>query len=260
MRGALTSYIDVAQVTLYAFWFFFAGLIFYLRQEDKREGYPLLRDENDRAVGVVGGFPPIPDPKTYILPNGQTVQAPDFEKEVDARDIRLEPAEAWPGSPFVPTGDPMRDAVGPGSYAMRLDEPDHTWLGENKVVPLRVATDFWVEESDPDPRGMDVVAADGEVAGTVRDLWIDRAEPQIRYLEVALSGAVKRNVLLPINFASISGLRKQVEVSAIMAEQFADVPGIASSDQITAREEDRITGYFGGGKLYADPRRVEPLL
>ena len=37
--GAITGYIDVAQLVLYAFWFFFAGLIWYLRREDKREGY-----------------------------------------------------------------------------------------------------------------------------------------------------------------------------------------------------------------------------
>ena len=35
-----------AQVVLYAFWIFFAGLILYLRREDKREGYPL---ESDRG-------------------------------------------------------------------------------------------------------------------------------------------------------------------------------------------------------------------
>ena len=56
--GAITGYIDVAQLVLYAFWIFFAGLIFYLRREDKREGYPL---ESDRAGGVVvQGFPPFP--------------------------------------------------------------------------------------------------------------------------------------------------------------------------------------------------------
>ena len=41
IRGAITSNIDVAQVVLYAFFVFFAGLIFYLRREDRREGYPL---------------------------------------------------------------------------------------------------------------------------------------------------------------------------------------------------------------------------
>ena len=45
--GAITQYIDVAQIVLYVFWFFFAGLIWYLRREDKREGYPLESDRSD---------------------------------------------------------------------------------------------------------------------------------------------------------------------------------------------------------------------
>ena len=36
-QGAITSSIDVAQVTLYLFWFFFAGLLYYLRREDKHQ-------------------------------------------------------------------------------------------------------------------------------------------------------------------------------------------------------------------------------
>ena len=52
--GAITQYIDVAQVTLYAFWIFFALLIFYLRREDKREGYPLESDRSglDHRAGL----------------------------------------------------------------------------------------------------------------------------------------------------------------------------------------------------------------
>ena len=56
--GAITSYIDVAQVTLYAFWAFFAGLILYLRREDKREGYPLESERSSRVR--VEGFPAMP--------------------------------------------------------------------------------------------------------------------------------------------------------------------------------------------------------
>ena len=68
--GAITSYIDVAQLVLYAFWIFFAGLIYYLHQEDKREGYPLLSDRSDHVK--VQGFPPIPSPKTFTLRDGIT--------------------------------------------------------------------------------------------------------------------------------------------------------------------------------------------
>lgn len=258
--GAFTSYIDVAQVSLYAFWFFFAGLIFYLRREDKREGYPLVSDRSDRAPRIpVQGFPAVPEPKTYLLQSGRTVQAPP--SVVEEREARVRPTNVWPGAPFEPTGDPMRDGVGPASYAMRLEEPDVIWTGEHKVVPLRVATDFWVEERDPDPRGMEVVGADGAVAGTVSEIWIDRAEPQIRYLEVSLPGGPNpRTVLLPIVFARIDGHRKEVKVEAILANQFSRVPQIAFADRITAREEDQISGYYGGGKLYAEPSRAEPLL
>ena len=59
--GAITGYIDVAQLTLYAFWLFFAGLIYYLHREDKREGYPLLSDRSPYIT--VQGFPEIPAPK-----------------------------------------------------------------------------------------------------------------------------------------------------------------------------------------------------
>ncbi len=45
------AYLDVAQVTLYVFWIFFGCLIYYLRREDKREGYPL---ELYRIVGRSG--------------------------------------------------------------------------------------------------------------------------------------------------------------------------------------------------------------
>ncbi len=55
---------------LYAFWVFFAGLIIYLRREDKREGYPL---ESDRSESIkVQGFPAMPEPKTFLLPHGGT--------------------------------------------------------------------------------------------------------------------------------------------------------------------------------------------
>ena len=52
--GAITGYIDVAQLVLYAFWVFFAGLIYYLHRENKREGYPLL---TDKAGERKEGFP-----------------------------------------------------------------------------------------------------------------------------------------------------------------------------------------------------------
>ncbi len=61
-QGAITGYIDVAQVVLYAFWIFFAGLVFYLRREDRREGYPLESEVHGGLKGWDWLFLPSPRP------------------------------------------------------------------------------------------------------------------------------------------------------------------------------------------------------
>ncbi len=252
--GAITEYIDVAQLVLYLFWAFFAALIFYLRREDKREGYPL---ESDRGGDIrVQGFPPMPEPKQFSLPDGGEYQAPHDES--DSRILRAEPTGPWPGAPLEPTGDPMRDGLGPASWAQRQDHPDVTHEGHARIVPMRVATDFEVESRDPDPRGMKVVGTDGEVAGKVTDIWVDRAEPQVRYLEVALDSAEGRTVLLPITVARVGGDR--VRVASIRADQFAGVPGLRDPNQVTLLGEDKICAYYASGHLYASPERSEALL
>ena len=58
----ITESIDLAQIALYAFWIFFFGLLYYLRREDKREGYPLTRETDGSTVN---GFPMPPGPKQF---------------------------------------------------------------------------------------------------------------------------------------------------------------------------------------------------
>lgn len=256
--GHIAGSIDFAQVCLYMFWAFFIYLIFYLRKEDRREGYPLFSEadggQKDR------GFFFIPEPKTFDLPHGGTVQAPNFKLE--EREMKIEKREVWPGAPYVPTGDPMADGVGPASYAERADKPDLTIEGHAKIVPLRVATDFAPAEGQLDLRGLDVIAADGEVAGTIADMWVDRTEALIRYLEVDVAGGTK--AILPMTLARVqkpmTRAPGKVHVKSIMAAQFAGVPSVAKPDQITLLEEDKIQGYYAGGNLYASPERSEPLL
>lgn len=253
--GAITGYIDVAQIALYAFWVFFAGLIYYLLQENKREGYPL---ESERSGHVrVQGWPPIPSPKTYLLRDGSTRTVPNDFKS--AQKLAAEPIGNWLGAPLQPTGNPMLDGVGPGSYADRPDVADTTAEGDIKIVPLRVATDFDVASGDPDPRGLSVIGADGEQGGTIVDVWVDRSEMLFRYLEleVAAEGGSRR-VLLPINFTRINASR--VRVQSILGSQFAQVPGTRHPDQVTLLEEEKIMAYYGGGTLYATASRQEPLL
>ena len=104
---------------------------------------------------------------------------------------------------------------------------------------------------------MPVIGADGEVGGTVIDLWVDRAEALVRYLEVEVAGSTRR-VLLPIGFSQVDG-RRRCRRALDPGRPVRQVPGLRNPDQITLLEEDRIMRYYGGGTLYAEPSRMEPL-
>jgi photosynthetic reaction center H subunit len=284
--GAITEYIDVAQLVLYAFWVFFAGLIYYLHQENKREGYPL--ESNVPGRNAIEGFPPIPSPKTFRLADGSSVTVPRPHQAEPAPSGTL--AGSFPGAPLDPHGKAMGSGVGPGAYAQRRDIPDVTIEGQARIVPLRMAGDFHVSAKDIDPRGLPVLGSDGVIGGVVRDVWVDRSEVLFRYLEVEIeaeghasaeAGAAvisllgtprpvvagngtgahalaRRTVLLPINFSRIGSRR--VLVDSVMGSDFAGVPPTRDPDTVTFLEEEKIMAYYGAGTLYASPRRAEPLL
>lgn len=176
---------------------------------------------------------------------------------------KLVPLDGNLEGPFVPTGNPLVDAVGPATYAMRHDVPDRTAHGDAKIVPMRFEPTFHIAEGDPDPRGLKVKACDGEIAGTIQDVWVDKAEPQVRYYEVQLTGT-DQMVLLPAGFVQWPGFgftrSDHVLVKAITAAQFRDVPRTRSPMQVTFLEEDRIMAYFAGGHLYATTKRSQPLV
>ncbi|MEM7694032.1 MAG: photosynthetic reaction center subunit H [Pseudomonadota bacterium] len=283
--GLLTEGIDYTLVILYTFWIFFAALVFYLLREGRREGYPLIDDITGKQEG--GGLIWIPSPKTFVTSSGDIHLAPD-RAEVEPPIINAVPAAPFPGSPLVPVGNPLTAGVGPGAFAMRVDHPDLTAEKELKIVPMRVLPEHWVAPDDADPRGMDVVGADGRPAGSVVDMWVDRSEMLVRYLEVTLDAelptpapppaSANRNddvllaevpaavtsagatILLPMNAATVSPLYGQVTTPTILAAQFVDVPRIKDPVQVTLLEEEKIMAYFAAGELYATADRAEPLL
>jgi len=250
--GAITAYIDVAQVVLYGFWIFFAGLILYLHRENKREGYPLQHD-NGRGRAVIQGFPAVPDPKTFLLADGSTRTVPRTDAP---RTLQAEATHVSSGSPLVPLGNPLLAGVGPGTWSQREDVPDITLDGAPRLQPLRLLPGHGVDHHDPDPRGRPVRGADGMVGGQVADLWADQSEAIFRYIEVQTNGG--RRVLLPMTLARVSN--GGVVAASILAAQFEDVPATAHPDRVTRLEEDRISAYYGAGTLYATPQRAEPLI
>jgi photosynthetic reaction center H subunit len=249
--GNITGYVDLAQILLYVFWVFFAGLIYYLVQENHREGYPMESGSNGRAV--IKGFP-IPEPKTFLLEGGHSVTVPDLARKEPP--IHGVSSGFGSGSPIEPTGDAMTSGIGAGAWSNRADVPERSHDGSPLLQPLRVASAYSVASQDVDPRGLPVMGGDGKQGGIVKDIWIDSAEMMFRYLEVDIAGG--RSVLVPIPFTLIR--RNQVEVHAIYARHFAAVPALRNPDQITKLEEEKISAYYGGGTLYADPQRSEPLI
>jgi photosynthetic reaction center H subunit len=163
------------------------------------------------------------------------------------------------GDPREPVGNPLLSGLGPAAYADRADRPDLTFHGLPRIVPMSLAPEFTIEARDPDPRGLPVAGADGAMAGVVIDVWVDRSEPQVRYLEVRVEPSGSR-VLLPITYAKVHRSRGQIKVKAITAVQFADVPKTAQTGVVTLLEEDKIQAYFAGGHLYATPERLGPVL
>ena len=249
---------DIAALMLLLFTMFFLGLIIYLRREDRREGYPIEDDVTGRPEPGMGFFFAA-QPKAFALPNGGgTVYKPDGVR--DAREFAVGRRSRVSGTPFQPTGDPMLAGVGPGAYAERAKTPDLTEHGSLKIAPLRNAPGFSTDPRDPNLIGMTVLGADGVAAGVVSEVWVDQGEFLVRYLEVQLTAGP--SVLLPMTMAAVSrgGARKVVKVNAILASQFAGVPTLASPDQVTRDEEERICAYYGGGLLYATRARTEPLI
>ncbi len=253
--AAITDHIDLAQIAMFLFTAFFIGLVFYLRREDRREGYPLEADTTGELEdhGVIW----TPEPKVFKLPDGGEYTAPHGER--DTRELKLRRTAVWPGAAFEPTGDPLVDGVGPASYAERADVPDVDSHGKPRQAPLRAQPHFAIAKGDPDPRGYPVVAADGKVVGKIVDIWVDHFEAMTRYLEAELAGDGKR-ILIPNSFARVNRHKGEVKVIALASEHFAKAPVLKNPEQVTLREEDRICGFFGGGELYGMPGREEPLL
>lgn len=242
---------DLASLSIWLFWGFFALLVYYLQTENMREGYPLELEDGTLAPNQ-GPFP-VPKPKTMLLPNGQgklTVPSPENEAAHRRTDLALARTAVSEGFPHAPTGDPMADGVGPASWVPRKDEPELDGHGKLKIVPMAQTADVHVA-AGRDPRGLPVQAGDLEVVGRISDLWVDVSEQVVRYLEVELNSGSRR--LVPMPMAKIWADR--VRINAITSDLFEGIPATKSLTHVTKLEEDKISAYVAGGWLYAKGRK-----
>ena len=249
---------DVAELAFLMFFGFFIALVFYLNKESRREGYPL----EDEMTGKVEPSSSLFDgaKKSFPLPHGRGTYVPE---DVARDDVNVPAVQAFHGggAPWVPTGNPMTDGMGPAAFANRSKYPDLTFDGRPRIVPIADSHEMIVSPQDPQLIGWPVMAADKAIVGKVSDIWVDQAEHLIRYLEVETTTGKK--VLAPMMVAAVQtkgffdDKPELVEIDAITAAQFDDVPALETAGIITRYEEDRIQAYFGGGYMYATPERSE---
>jgi len=204
-----------------------------LQTENMREGYPMTDDDGHEAKNQ-GPFP-VPGDKTFILRDGRGELTVPSGQRGDRDSLALERTAVAAGSPYVPTGDPMKDGVGPGAWAPRSNHPELDAHGHVKIKPMSKLPDFKVS------------------------MWVDIPEALVRYLVIDVNpeGSGKLR-LIPMNFALIKGDR--VKVRSIYSNHFEGIPTLKSDSQITLLEEEKIMAYFGGGTLYADEKRSNPVL
>jgi photosynthetic reaction center H subunit len=256
MTATFFGEFDLASLTLWLFYGFFALLIIYIQRENMREGYPL--EDDDGKVAANQGLFPVPDDKTFKLAHGRGEVTVPSGQNPERADIALRKTAAGNGFPFEPTGDPMIDGVGPASWAPRRDVPELDGKGHPKIIPM-AATEHFHVSAGRDPRGLPVQAGDLEIVGSIVDMWIDEPEQLVRYLEIKLDPAWGEGTrLVPMTLCKIKSDR--VKIHSIFGKHFNNVPKTASPRQVTLLEEDKISGYYGGGKLYASQDRLEPQL
>ncbi|SFO94977.1 photosynthetic reaction center subunit H [Tranquillimonas alkanivorans] len=241
---------DLASLAIWSFWLFFAVLVYYLQTENMREGYPL--EDEDGKPAANPGLWSLPSPKSFKLPFGRgEVTVPGAANEAAHRreSLALARTDAASGFPFAPTGDPMKDGVGPAAWVPRRDMPELDGHGRPKIQPMSAHEDFFVS-AGYDPRGLPVVTKDDKVVGRVTDLWVDVPESNVRYVEYEVApefGSGTR--LAPMTMVRVDP--RWVDLFSLTAARIADAPQVKSPAQITLLEEEKVSAWYAGGLLFA---------
>jgi sporulation protein YlmC with PRC-barrel domain len=120
----------------------------------------------------------------------------------------------------------------------------------DRVVPLDDLDDFRVAGDDPDPRGWEVVAADGGRIGEVDDLLVDTGAMKVRYLDVGVDDGVSaepdRHVLVPIGYARIDRDHDRVIVDGLSSADLRAIPSYRHGPITRAFETDVRDSYRRG--------------
>ncbi|MGH8434985.1 MAG: PRC-barrel domain-containing protein [Pseudomonas sp.] len=118
---------------------------------------------------------------------------------------------------------------------------------------LRDLKDIEVADHEPDPRGWQVVSADGRNVGRVDDLIVDTTEMRVRYLDCDLDETAlnlkgsdrERHILIPIESVSMSRADRQVAIQGVNANDVVDLPAFTRG-ALTGALASTVKAAFGG--------------
>lgn len=132
------------------------------------------------------------------------------------------------------------------------------------MKPLGDLDNFEIAKNIPDPRGWDVMTADGSKIGKVHELIVDTGALRTRYIDVALDKKAlsldnDRNILIPIGDAQLDSSADEVVIEKLTAKELAVLPEFKHVN-ITREYEAAVLPNFGikpsdvseGGDLYSD--------
>lgn len=136
-----------------------------------------------------------------------------------------------------------------GGAAVRRGPAEGGAEESGRLASLGELDGFDVADEEPDPRGWDVIAADGRTVGKVHELVVDTVAMKVRYLDCDVDeealGLDKedRHILVPIGYARLDEPNEKVVVDAISAADVRDLP-VFERLPVTPREEDELRGRF----------------
>ena len=122
-----------------------------------------------------------------------------------------------------------------------------------RMGPLGDLDNFEIAKNIPDPRGWDVMTADGSKIGKVHELIVDTGALRTRYIDVSLDRKVlhldnDRDVLIPIGDARLDSAVDEVVIEKLTTRQLADLPEFKHVE-ITREYEATLLPNFGNALI-----------
>lgn len=125
-----------------------------------------------------------------------------------------------------------------------------------RMAPLGDLNNFEVAKDIRDPRGWDVLTADGSKIGKVHELIVDTGALRTRYIDISLDKKAlrlnqERDVLIPVGDARLDTSDEKVVIEGLTVTQLADLPEFNHVEITREYEASVLPTFRGAGQMKA---------